>query len=108
VRAAAGSGVLPLYLSRDWSHPQPEVTRAVLVLHGRLRDADVYWRSAQKALQASGEDAHALMIVPQFPAETEGCAYVSHTDGLLVSELRNEKSRLTFTLSGFSSIAGGD
>jgi len=71
VSAAAGSGVLPLYVSRDWSGPQPEITRAVLVFHGRLRDADVYWRSAQKALNASGDTQHTLMIVPQFLADAD-------------------------------------
>src|SRR5690242_10274500 len=47
-RLAVGSkGTLPLYVSADWSKPLPDITRAVLVLHGRLRNADVYYRSAQ-------------------------------------------------------------
>ena len=29
VKTAAGNGVLPLYVSRDWTRPQPDVTRAV-------------------------------------------------------------------------------
>ena len=33
VQGAAGTGVLPLYVSGDWSRPEPEVTRAVLVFH---------------------------------------------------------------------------
>ena len=66
-----GRGLLPLYVSRDWNAPQPEVTRAVLVFHGRLRDADVYWRSAQKALKASGDAEHTMMIVPQFLADAD-------------------------------------
>ncbi|MES2071119.1 MAG: alpha/beta hydrolase [Pseudomonadota bacterium] len=75
VDAAAGSGILPLYLSQDWSSPQPDITRAVLVFHGRLRDADVYWRSAQKALKASGEAQHTLLIVPQFLADADIAAH---------------------------------
>ncbi|MES2102759.1 MAG: alpha/beta hydrolase [Pseudomonadota bacterium] len=71
VSTATGNGMLPLYLSQDWSKPQPEITRAVLVFHGRLRDADVYWRSAQKALAASRDAQHTLMIVPQFLADAD-------------------------------------
>jgi len=71
VQSPAGSGLLPGYVSRDWTVPQPAVTRAVLVFHGRLRDADVYWRSAQKALAASGDAERTIMIVPQFLADPD-------------------------------------
>jgi hypothetical protein len=27
-------GALPLYVSADWSHPLPNIARAVLILHG--------------------------------------------------------------------------
>ena len=68
-RIAVGPGAeLPLFLSQDWSAPLPGVKRVVIVLHGRLRDADVYFRSALRALQAAGPDAGALMIAPQFLA----------------------------------------
>lgn len=58
---------LPLYVSADWSNPLPEITRAVLVLHGVRRDADVYFRSARRAQAAAGETGKdTLMITPQF------------------------------------------
>ena len=64
--------VLPLYVSRDWSKPQPSITRAVVVLHGRLRNADVYYHSALSAQAAAGEAGKAtIMIVPQFLAEVD-------------------------------------
>ena len=64
-----GEGTLPLYLSGDWSNPLPGIVRAILVLHGRLRDADVYYRSARAAQAAAGEAGRTtLMIVPQFLA----------------------------------------
>ena len=67
-----GRGVLPLYVSKSWTAPQPDVTRAVLVLHGRLRNADVYYRSAKKAQAAAGAaDATALLVVPQFLADID-------------------------------------
>ena len=76
-RLAVGDGAtLPLYLSRDWSSPSPGITRAVLVLHGRLRDADVYYRSALTAQAAAGPTGAAtLMIVPQFLAGIDVDAY---------------------------------
>jgi hypothetical protein len=63
---------LPLYVSRDWDRPLPEVTRAVLVIHGQLRNAEVYWRSALAAAVAAGPAAATtLMIVPQFLADID-------------------------------------
>jgi pimeloyl-ACP methyl ester carboxylesterase len=62
-------GTLPLYLSADWSKPQTGIARAILVLHGRLRNADVYYRSALTAQTAAGEAGKStIMIVPQFLA----------------------------------------
>jgi pimeloyl-ACP methyl ester carboxylesterase len=67
--AVGAQGTLPLYISADWSAPLPDITRAIVLLHGRLRDADVYFRSARKAQDAAGDvGQHTLMIVPQFLA----------------------------------------
>ena len=53
-----------------------EISRAVLVLHGRLRDADVYFRSARTAQAAAGDAGKAaIMIVPQFLADIDIDAY---------------------------------
>ena len=68
-RLSVGTGVLPLYLSQDWSAVLPGVTRAVIVLHGRRRDADTYRLAAENAARAAGAAAHgSLLIVPQFLA----------------------------------------
>ncbi len=68
----AGAAEFPLYLSRDWSRPLPEVTRAVIVIHGKLRNADRYFHSAEQgrdAAAAQGADtAGTLLIAPQFLA----------------------------------------
>jgi hypothetical protein len=46
--------------------------RAVVVLHGRLRNADVYYRSAMAAQAAAGDAGKAtIMVVPQFLAEVD-------------------------------------
>ena len=65
-------GILPLYVSSDWSRPLPGITRAVVILHGRLRNADVYYDSAKTAQAAAGvAGAATLMIVPQFLADID-------------------------------------
>jgi pimeloyl-ACP methyl ester carboxylesterase len=84
-RIAVGNnlGMLPLYLSADWSKPLPDITRAVLVLHGRLRNADVYFKSALTAQAAAGDTGKAaLMIVPQFLARVDIDAYHLPADTL--------------------------
>jgi pimeloyl-ACP methyl ester carboxylesterase len=70
LRIAVGAeGTLPLYASADWSNPLPDITRAVVVLHGRLRNAAVYFRSAKTAQAAAGDAGKTtIMIVPQFLA----------------------------------------
>jgi hypothetical protein len=83
-RIAVGSeGSLPLYVSGDWSRPLPGITRAVLVLHGRLRNAEAYYRSARTAQAAAGNIGTAtIMIVPQFLAAVDVDAYHLPADTL--------------------------
>jgi pimeloyl-ACP methyl ester carboxylesterase len=70
--ALGNAGMLPLYVTNDWSKAQPSITRAVVVLHGRLRNADVYYRSALAAQAAAGDAGKTtIMIVPQFLAEVD-------------------------------------
>lgn len=76
-------GTIPLYLSSDWSLPLPAITRAVIVLHGRLRNADVYYKSAETAQAAAGaEGKTTIMIVPQFLAQVDIDAYALPSDTL--------------------------
>ena len=64
-----GPAEFPLYLSTDWNVPQPRIERAVIVIHGKLRNADVYFDTAEKARDAAGADpATTLLIAPQFLA----------------------------------------
>ncbi|WP_394777610.1 alpha/beta hydrolase [Undibacterium sp.] len=107
VSTPAGSGTLPLYVSVDWKVPQPGITRAVLVFHGRLRDADVYWRSAQKALSASGDAQHTMMIVPQFLADADIPAHYLGQDFLhwqWESWMGGENANGPAALSSFDAI----
>ncbi|WP_407156984.1 alpha/beta hydrolase [Bradyrhizobium sp. STM 3557] len=70
--AVGDKGMLPLYVSSDWSRPAPDITRAVIVLHGRLRNADLYYKSAKAAQAAAGAAGQAtIIIVPQFLSDID-------------------------------------
>jgi len=65
-----GSGCVPLFISG--SSTPARATRAVVMLHGRLRDADAYLRSTQRALAASSVDTDSVIVaVPQFLASAD-------------------------------------
>jgi pimeloyl-ACP methyl ester carboxylesterase len=77
VITAKGRGQLPVYISADGvrldlSTPQPSIVRALLVFHGKLRDADVYNQSGLKAIQSAGDAGRGtLLITPQFLAQVD-------------------------------------
>ncbi len=72
VTTQAGTGEVPVYLSAGWSRPLPNITRAVIVVHGVERNADVYLRGAEAARAADGPAGEAtLLIVPQFLADID-------------------------------------
>jgi pimeloyl-ACP methyl ester carboxylesterase len=76
VATEAGQGELPLSVSADWMHALPEVTRAVVFVHGELRNADTMQRIAQSARYAAGEaESGTLLVVPQFLAEADLLAH---------------------------------
>lgn len=81
VTTARGTGLLPLYISLagapvDFSHPLPAVTRALIVFHGKLRNADTYNASGQSAIRHAGDAGRGtLLIAPQFLAQVDADAY---------------------------------
>src|SRR5258708_19465985 len=44
--SVGGQGILPLYVSSDWSMPLPAISRAIIVLHGPLRNSDHHYISS--------------------------------------------------------------
>ena len=68
VSTGRGEGNVPLFVGVA----SPKVERIVIVLHGRLRDADAYLHTAERALAASSVDAAStLLIAPQFLATAD-------------------------------------
>ena len=72
-RLMLGDGAfLALYVSSDWSVPQPGITRALVVIHGVARNADVYYRSGLAARTAAGDFGRGtIVIAPQFLADID-------------------------------------
>jgi pimeloyl-ACP methyl ester carboxylesterase len=65
-------GTLRLYVSSDWSKPSPDITRAVVMVHGISRDAIGYFRGAETARAAAGQTGQAsIVIAPQFLVEED-------------------------------------
>jgi pimeloyl-ACP methyl ester carboxylesterase len=72
VRTPSGVAVVPLDISLDWSKPQPGVTRAVILLHGKGRDVDGYYRGLLRAAREAGRGATgSILIAPQFLNEDD-------------------------------------
>jgi pimeloyl-ACP methyl ester carboxylesterase len=72
VTTQAGSGTVPVFSNGDWLVPTREVQRAVILIHGRLRNGDTYFELAQRSCAlAGGTAADTLLIVPQFLATAD-------------------------------------
>ncbi|MGC5701864.1 alpha/beta hydrolase [Pseudomonas sp. NFXW11] len=65
-RLPLASGQLALGLSQDWRQPLPGVQRALIIVHGRLRNAQTYLHSGESAAEQAGKSAAPLVIAPQF------------------------------------------
>ena len=83
VSTATGQGQLPIFLSADWSAPMQAVIRAIVVLHGTLRNADAYLRDMEQArAEAGASEQSTLLIVPQFLADPDIAAHTLSPDTL--------------------------
>ena len=76
VSTAAGTGLLPIYLSSDWSKPQPQITRAIIIFHGVKRNSATYFRSANEAVESAGKAGlGTIVLAPQFLIEEDATAF---------------------------------
>jgi pimeloyl-ACP methyl ester carboxylesterase len=72
VSTSRGVGTVPLFATGEWNAPQPGVQRAVIVLHGRLRNADAYFKFAHRARAAASLNSDdTVLLVPQFLADAD-------------------------------------
>ena len=78
VKGGGGEGLLPVAVSQDWSRPLPNVTRAVIVVHGAHRNADSIFRATAQLAPDNG----ALIVAPQFLTEKDVVAHSLPNDVL--------------------------
>lgn len=72
ITTAAGSATDPFLISLDWSLPQPQITRAVIIFHGKGRDVKSDYRTAREAAASAGLAAtETIFIAPQFLDEED-------------------------------------
>ncbi len=72
VQGGKGRGLLPIFSNRGLGAENPEIERAIVVIHGQLRNAGTYFQSALAALERSGgERDRTLVAAPQFLAEAD-------------------------------------
>jgi len=68
-----GIAEMPLEISLDWNGPQPQVTRAVVMFHGRSRNVVGCFRSLRLGAKRAGGDVAAttILVAPQFLNEQD-------------------------------------
>ncbi len=72
ITTAAGSATDPFLISLDWSKPQPQITRALIIVHGKGRDVKADYRTALEAAGiASPAASETVFIAPQFLDEED-------------------------------------
>lgn len=65
IRTAVGEALVPAYASCDVAKAQPQIKRAVIMVHGRMRNADNYFDLTMRAARSSNALADTLIIAPQ-------------------------------------------
>ncbi len=65
IKTSLGEALVPAYMSCDVTKSQSQIKRAVIVVHGRLRDADKYFDLSMRAAKTSNALSDTLIIAPQ-------------------------------------------
>jgi hypothetical protein len=80
ISTTQGSALEPFIISLDWTQPQPQITRAVIIFHGKGRDVEGYYRTALEAGGMAGPAGdETVLIAPQFLDQEDMGAY--HVSG---------------------------
>lgn len=109
IKTALGEALVPAYASSDVNKTQPQIKCAVIVVHGRLRDADKYFDLSMHAARSSNVLADTLVIAPQLLTFADAAR---HELAANVARWRNEAWRTgevgkaPFAISSFEVIDG--
>ena len=65
IKTTQGEALVPAFASADLTKVHADIKRAVVVVHGRLRDADKYFDLSVRAAKASNALGDTIIIAPQ-------------------------------------------
>jgi len=71
VSSPQGSGSVPIFSSHDIDVPHATIERALVLAHGALRDADVYYQLGETVLAEARVSARTILLVPQMLAKQD-------------------------------------
>jgi hypothetical protein len=66
IKTTLGETMIPAYTSNNIDKPNASIKRAVIIVHGRLRDANKYFDLTMRAASASSAASDTVVIAPQF------------------------------------------
>src|SRR6516164_7475494 len=73
VTFAGGPSRSMVYRTYALDVPNPQITRALVVIHGAGRDADNYFRTALAAAFLDGALEDTIVIAPRFASNSNAC-----------------------------------
>jgi pimeloyl-ACP methyl ester carboxylesterase len=109
IKTALGEAVIPAFTSCNIDKPNAGITRAVIMLHGRLRDADKYFDLAKRSAAASGASADTVIIAPQLLSTGDAARHNLDPNIArwnIEALLGGEAAKAPFALSSFEVIDG--
>jgi pimeloyl-ACP methyl ester carboxylesterase len=114
ISSAGGRSLLPAYITLDGrfpdlDHPQPGVTRAIILFHGLLRNAENTRKAGVEAIDNAGAQGRGtLLIVPQFLEQVDVDAHGIPADVLrwAPEAWMNGSDASNAPVSSFSAIDG--
>jgi hypothetical protein len=109
IKTVAGEALVPAFTSGDLTRVHADVRRAVIVVHGRLRDADKYFELSMRAARASNALGDTLLIAPQIVSSGDAARHdlpASVARWKSESWLGGDAGKAPFPISSFEVIDG--
>jgi hypothetical protein len=71
LHTSAGDAAIPIDASASFDATHPEITRAVVIVHGKGRDEPGYFRDLRRAADRARQTGTTLLVAPQFLIEQD-------------------------------------
>ena len=107
IKTALGESFIPAYTSCNIDQANASIKRAVIVVHGRLRDADKYFELTMRAASVSNASSETVVIAPQFLHTADAARHEVETNVLrwnAEASLGGDHAKGPFPLSTFEVI----